>query len=122
MDETVKKQWIEALRSGKYEQGTAYLRKNDRHCCLGVLCDISGLGEWKEDGLLGGDAYVTNSYATSKALPPAVMEWAGLLTANPYIGKVLQHGRVGSLAEYNDGIWVEKKDFNGIADLIEEYL
>lgn len=47
------KEWIEALRSGNYKQGTAELRTIDPdgqgacYCCLGVLCDInSDLGEW----------------------------------------------------------------------------
>lgn len=33
--------WIKALRSGKYKQGTGYLCKNDKYCCLGVLCEIA---------------------------------------------------------------------------------
>jgi len=39
---------IAALRSDKYKQTTAWLRKGDRFCCLGVYCDISGSGEWKK--------------------------------------------------------------------------
>ncbi len=42
----VKKQlrdkWVKALRSGKYKQGTAWLRKHEQHCCLGVLCEVAG--------------------------------------------------------------------------------
>ena len=39
--------WIEALRSGKYKQGQAVLRRIERdgsatHCCLGVLSEIKG--------------------------------------------------------------------------------
>lgn len=41
--------WIAALRSGKYKQGRGRLRDGDAYCCLGVLCDISGMGEWVED-------------------------------------------------------------------------
>lgn len=44
------RKWIDALRSGKYTQTTHVLRRPDNHgngfCCLGVLCDISGGGEW----------------------------------------------------------------------------
>ena len=29
--------WIEALRSGKYEQGSGALERNEKFCCLGVL-------------------------------------------------------------------------------------
>ena len=35
-----KKPWIEALRSGKYEQGFKYLNRDGKYCCLGVLCDL----------------------------------------------------------------------------------
>jgi len=37
----VKKLWIEALRSGKYEQGRGALNKDGKFCCLGVLCDLA---------------------------------------------------------------------------------
>jgi hypothetical protein len=52
-----KEEWIEALRSGNYEQTQGALRKDDKFCCLGVLCDISGEGEWAsesdDDGEIG---------------------------------------------------------------------
>jgi len=39
----LQKNWLAALRSGKYKQGTGFLRdKNDGYCCLGVLCDVAG--------------------------------------------------------------------------------
>lgn len=40
MNKEIKKQWIEALRSGKYKQGREYLCVDETYCCLGVLCDI----------------------------------------------------------------------------------
>lgn len=42
------RRWIAALRSGKFKQTVGVLRRNDAagnavgHCCLGVLCEISG--------------------------------------------------------------------------------
>lgn len=51
MEASLKAKWIEALRSGKYKQGRLALRtRNDHFCCLGVLCDVSGVSEWKENG------------------------------------------------------------------------
>lgn len=49
MEASLKAKWIEALRSGQYRQTQARLRTNDGlgYCCLGVLCEISGQGEWK---------------------------------------------------------------------------
>jgi hypothetical protein len=40
--------WLIALRSGEYNQGRVLLRTEDKevgtcsHCCLGVLCEVSG--------------------------------------------------------------------------------
>ncbi len=32
-------QWVDALRSGEYEQTTGYLCKGNRYCCLGVAAE-----------------------------------------------------------------------------------
>lgn len=45
MDPTLKKTWLEALRSGRYIQGQHRLKRNGEHCCLGVLCELAGLEE-----------------------------------------------------------------------------
>lgn len=38
-----KQKWIEALRSGSYEQGKSCLRNEEgNYCCLGVLADVTG--------------------------------------------------------------------------------
>ena len=46
MNPDMKKKWVEALRSGKYVQGSGSLRyttySGAKHCCLGVLCEITG--------------------------------------------------------------------------------
>ena len=41
MDKKLKVKWVEALRSGKYEQGRHYLESEGRYCCLGVLRAIA---------------------------------------------------------------------------------
>lgn len=44
MNTKIKKRWIEALRSGEYEQTDGYLKviadNETRYCCLGVLCEL----------------------------------------------------------------------------------
>jgi hypothetical protein len=43
MNETVKANriaWLEALRSGKYEQGKEALEQDGKFCCLGVACKV----------------------------------------------------------------------------------
>ena len=44
MQKTVKKAWIEALRSGEYMQafGSLHPKNNKGYCCLGVLCKVTG--------------------------------------------------------------------------------
>jgi hypothetical protein len=47
MKKDIKEKWVAALRSGKYKQGRFALRNPlDEYCCLGVLCDISSIGNW----------------------------------------------------------------------------
>ena len=47
MNKEAKTKWIEALRSGQYVKGEQQLcyidseTKLTKHCCLGVLCDIT---------------------------------------------------------------------------------
>jgi len=97
------RKWVKALRSGKYEQARGALRVEDAFCCLGVACDISGLGKWEEYRLyqqyLGQQIF----------LPHAVKEWLGLQDC---FGS-LSHP--WSLAALNDS----GRSFNEIADIIE---
>lgn len=46
MNKKIKAKWIKVLPSGKYVQGNRCLRRNDRFCCLGVLCDLLQPEEW----------------------------------------------------------------------------
>jgi len=42
-----KKRWVEALRSGKYEQGKfTLISPNRKFCCLGVAFDLLHPGEY----------------------------------------------------------------------------
>lgn len=50
--------WIDALRSGKYEQGRGALRCRSRYCCLGVLLDVIDPTRWEEaDGAWSWDRW-----------------------------------------------------------------
>jgi hypothetical protein len=50
--------WIDALRSGNYQQGCYMLRSlNDKFCCLGVLCDIVDPTRWTTDLPVFPDRY-----------------------------------------------------------------
>lgn len=43
------REWIAALRSGKYVQARTRLRIFQNFCCLGVGCDLIPEGEWVEE-------------------------------------------------------------------------
>lgn len=122
---TFKKKWVEALRSGKYQQVKGYLRRGSGFCCLGVACDVYNRGAWKEstyeDEFTGeihvnaGD-WVTSSGSeelpSAKDLPPEVFE--ALESTHP----LTDESYMQWLAGRNDaGV-----SFEHIADLIEEHL
>ena len=80
MNPEVKRQWLEALRSGEYEQGQRRLRTGIKgsslYCCLGVLCDLhsKATGEaWSEPD---GTPYLYRDCDVD--LPFCVNQWAGI--------------------------------------------
>jgi hypothetical protein len=79
----IRDQWVEALRSGRYAQGTGQLHKDDRYCCLGVLCELAA-----EAGVVEKEAiYHDYSYDGVFAfLPDNVVQWAGLSDLDPKVG------------------------------------
>jgi hypothetical protein len=122
--EDVKQAWVAALRSGEYEQAQHQLHTSHGYCCLGVLCDISGLGEW--DGCeyiirIGTDL----TEAADTELPQKVAEWAGLKPGNGAV--VTIDGQSAGLPRHNDGDEDEDdpcrpRSFAEIADAIEAQL
>ena len=74
-----RREWIAALRSGKYAQGSDYLRQiggvgqdeQDRFCCMGVAADILGATwtkstEYEEDAYwVDGDSSMDRCYLKS---------------------------------------------------------
>ena len=96
MDAQLKAKWVEALRGGKYKQGSGWLEKDGAFCCLGVLCAIQD-DEWK--------FYWTNDSMYTERLPDELN--AGLADEDRH-----------ELAQMNDG----GKTFAEIADYIEANL
>lgn len=77
MDASLKREWLEALRSGKYKQGKLCLRDQDNaFCCLGVLCDLVDPDKWfREEDKDTGPIYWNygdklDNDPLSYALPP----------------------------------------------------
>jgi uncharacterized protein YeaC (DUF1315 family) len=89
MNPEIKQKWIDALRSGKYSQGSEKLRSEQGYCCLGVLCDLYSQEQNQEWDFRGVDEenHQLMDYwyfdDASEFLPESVMNWAGLSLANP---------------------------------------
>lgn len=67
MDPAVKALWVSALRSGVYVQGYGKLRTPvGRHCCLGVLCDITH--SWQKQVASGLESVLTHEIRDSVGL------------------------------------------------------
>ena len=83
MNENAKK-WVEALRSGEYEQGVSYLHINrddgEDFCCLGVACELYQ----KENGSPLMQETLHSKIVTYNScrsiLPYVVKDWLGLRT------------------------------------------
>lgn len=103
----LRRRWVEALRSGKYEQGRSWLHKQGRFCCLGVACEVMGV-EWAgEEEDEDGYYYAMNLLdfpGHSSILPPELTQRLGISTDDH-----------NALAELND----EGVPFCDIATLIE---
>lgn len=124
MDTDIKARWVSALRSGDYKQGKGLLRKDDKFCCLGVLCELAvaaGAVSFEvnadpdDDDQYDGATHIYGGSESVHYLPNEVVTWAGLETFNP----VVPGGDSGQqLAGLND----QGRSFSKIADLIEEHL
>lgn len=112
MNAEIKQRWVDALKSGKYEQGRLDLRKGDKWCCLGVLCDVVqaeiALPVTQNSE---GTVYLFGERHRASVLPEEVQRLTGLSAT----GK-LSDGRV--LANLND----DGVSFSKIAGIIEDQL
>ena len=116
-----RRKWVEALRSGKYKQTSGSLHDDNGFCCLGVACEISGLGEWERDAIFGNQTDYRYMGKTG-SLPAPVAAWLGLTSKSPTWdeGKWSESGNItddmdDNLAVRND----EGVTFAEIADIIE---
>lgn len=107
--------WVEALRSGKYEQGKNALCRDDKYCCLGVACEVAlqnGVVITKSTRNITAhnQTFVETLFNSSWAyLPPEVQNWLGLKNDRASFN-------LTGLATMNDAGY----SFEEIADKIEE--
>lgn len=119
MNKEIKAQWLTALRSGEYKQGSGFLRivgqngTENRFCCLGVLCDLAvkaGVTEVLTERY--ETRYGKDGDTNTAVLPGHVREWAGLDTHAGSYGAEKSYSLTGD----NDG----GMTFSEIADVIEK--
>jgi hypothetical protein len=146
MKKEIAKKWVRALRSKKYKQFKGCLKVTsrtgvDRHCCLGVLCELYQNDQQrnKKQGMavsvilpddvpdLDIGVVPKTSVATgfgrnkeSQSLPLCVQRWAGIRSHNGRFdfskGAAARLAGGNNLADLNDN----GMPFTKIADLIEE--
>ena len=107
LTKSAKKAWLEALRSGKYEQGNGQLLSPEGgYCCLGVLCSVLG---------------ATNEELLGVGMPFSISGGrAGWwLNERDYSVYVPEDSDLRHLSELNDSYCYT---FEEIADLIEKYV
>ena len=128
MNSKIKEVWVNALRSGKYEQGSEKLRSVTGYCCLGVLCDIYAQ-EHNTQWEFRGDEEINPQSQDywyfdehSEFLPESVMNWAELKTHNPTVRVHCDDEDTryytDEIANVNDSGY----DFSQIANIIEAQL
>ena len=105
MKKDIKQAWLNALRSGDYEQTTGYLEDKGEYCCLGVLCDIT---DEVEKGNYREFTSVNKKNAMTTCLDADTLEFFGL-----------EENEAHHLMKMNDD---ELNNFEEIADWIEDYL
>lgn len=114
MNPDIKRAWVEALRSGEYEQCYDALSDGKGFCCLGVLCELA-----VKQGVIRHPTYNGEhgvKYGGSQStIPASVAGWAEMGIYQQLIHKD-QNFRISLL---NDGL---KLSFSEISDLIESQL
>jgi len=113
-DKAKVKLWVDALRSGDYEQAQGQLKDENRFCCLGVLCDISNLDDFSWEG----DTFVDDNRMDSAIteLPTEVSKWLGIGNFNTNPDLIGKDGSTFSAAYLNDSAGYT---FDEIADAVE---
>jgi hypothetical protein len=116
------KLWVDALRSGKYEQGTGVMKDGEEFCCLGVACEVyrleTGTGQWNKIPH-GQRRWATNTteefFGYWAILPPEVSNWLGIASHNVPEDSVPENSSQADLYKMND----DGTSFAEIADYIE---
>ena len=126
--------WVDALRSGKFEQGNAALTRisaingvrHESDCCMGVACKVAienGVSfPVKENDM--GTRYLYGADQEDEYLPTEVIEWLGVDNRNVELRVIEEHeddyytydGTFRAAEANDDRGWT----FEMIADALEQ--
>ncbi len=114
----MKKKWVEALKSEKFEHGKFYLCKDNKFCCLGVLCEIEGIAREEKQLYenIGSTWFYGNDIKDDGLLTDErLMQYIG--QDGNFIGFLIRKNGVDypSLTTLNDS----EEDFKGVCHVIE---
>lgn len=104
---------VDALRSEQFQQGKQALKRDGKYCCLGVACQISGLGEWWNNSEGCGEYYKVQTQMERTVLPAAVLNYYSFRDNSGLAAKE----EFGMLTQKNDNGW----SFQAIAKLLEDH-
>jgi hypothetical protein len=121
---------VEALRSGRYQQGRGQLLNDGLYCCLGVACEVAAenglplrreVNEFDRDVTFGTDSDFAGMGEDYAQLPWSVQAWYGFEDQDPELR--------GDLSDYDEAedyicpasSWNDDyhRNFDQIADLFE---
>lgn len=112
--------WIEALRSGEYKQTVGKLVRNNKYCCLGVLCEIAKeqfnlkyLFDDNDEKIIG---FETSREVYESSPPLSLQKFLGL---NKRLNSSDEYIILDTLILMNDE---DKKRFSTIAKYLEKEL
>ena len=115
------REWVAALRSGEWQQGTGRLCSLDadgtkRYCCLGVALALQGrLNEEGQDTC--GSHFINSLPAADFLVEPVTTSWDdwGLLRFTIMVNSARHDGKLKAVSTLNDNGW----SFAEIADALE---
>lgn len=133
MKPEMKTRWIEALRSGEYQQcqkGLKMVNGNPTYCCLGVLTEIVAAElDLKWTVLANGEFHgiELKEAIEDSWLVKAVMDHCGLDQTDPTVHIKVDHKRLSVAPEDKINVTLsvlndQGYSFDEIADIIEENL
>lgn len=103
--------WTDALRSGRYDQGTGQLRFAERYCCLGVAADLAvqaNLAAWQSGGTF--DALICEQRTIGDQLPCALAKMFGVEHDQSLLIRANDSGvSFDQIADYLDGFITERQ-------------